>query len=126
MALRIGNEMPPLEGATEWFNGSLEGTLDETAGKVTLIHFWSLSCGMCKDNLPRIAEWREEKRNSGLRVVAVHMPRNPADTDLDAVREALAKYQITEPCAIDNGTGEQSFRCEAQHRNFRPASIPPR
>jgi hypothetical protein len=30
------------------------------------------------------------------------MPRYPADMDLDAVRQAVATYNITEPCAIDN------------------------
>jgi hypothetical protein len=30
------------------------------------------------------------------------MPRYEADTDLNAVREAIEQYNITEPCAIDN------------------------
>lgn len=102
MALRIGSEMPSLEGATEWLTGSLESVRAETSGKVTLIHFWSVSCGICKDNMPRLGEWRDDKLASGLRVVAVHMPRYPADTDVDAVKAAIEKYQITEPCAVDN------------------------
>jgi thiol-disulfide isomerase/thioredoxin len=102
MALRIGTEMPSLEGATEWLTGNLESTLDEIKGKVTLVHFWSVSCGICKENMPRLAEWRDSRYASGLRVVAVHMPRYPADTDLEAVKAAIEKYQITEPCAIDN------------------------
>jgi hypothetical protein len=52
--------------------------------------------------MPKVAGWRDEYKDKGLRVVAVHMPRYPADTDLNAVREALAQYQITEPCAVDN------------------------
>jgi len=55
-----------------------------------------------KQNLPRVAAWREERKAEGLRVIAVHMPRYEADTDIEAVREAIAKYDITEPCAIDN------------------------
>ena len=102
MALRIGTEMPSLEGATEWTTGDLETAIAESRGRVTLIHFWSVSCGICKDNMPRVAEWRDQKRENGLRVIAVHMPRYPADTDLDAVKAAIEKYQITEPCAIDN------------------------
>jgi hypothetical protein len=35
-------------------------------------------------------------------MIAIHMPRYPADTDVEAVREAVAKYDITEPVAIDN------------------------
>jgi len=94
--------MPSLEGATEWLNGSAEEVLKETEGHPVLIHFWSLSCGMCKDNLPRIADWREKYREDGLRLIAIHMPRYPTDTDVAAVREAVTQYGITEPRAIDN------------------------
>ena len=100
--MRIGTPMPSLEGATEWLNGSAEEVLKETEGHPVLIHFWSLSCGMCKDNLPRIADWREKYREDGLRLIAIHMPRYPTDTDVAAVREAVTQYGITEPRAIDN------------------------
>ena len=102
MGIRIGTEMPSLEGATEWLNGSAAEALAEANSHPTLVHFWSLSCGICKENLPRVAEWRDEKRELGLRVIAVHMPRFPTDTDVDAVRAAAEQYNIVEPCAIDN------------------------
>lgn len=102
MAMRIGTEIPSFEGATEWLNGDQEAALGEIKGQPTLVHFWSLSCGLCKENLPRVASWRDEKRDQGLRVVAVHMPRYPQDVDQTAVREAVAKYGIREVCAVDN------------------------
>ena len=102
MPMRIGTPMPPLNGATEWLRGSVQEILQETEGHPVLIHFWSLSCGMCKDNLPRVAEWRETYRDVGLRLIAIHMPRYPTDMDVDAVREALTEYQIADPAAIDN------------------------
>lgn len=102
MPMRIGTPMPSLEGATEWLTGSTEEVLQDTAGHPVLIHFWSLSCGMCKDNLPRVAEWRDKYRDAGLRIVAVHMPRYPEDTNVDSVRETVGKYGITEPGAVDN------------------------
>ena len=52
--------------------------------------------------MPRVSEWRDKYKEDGLRVVAVHMPRYPADLDVEAVREAVAKYNIIEPCAVDN------------------------
>lgn len=94
--------MPRLDGATEWFGGTQAHAEAETKGQPTLVHFWSLSCGICKDNLPRIAEWRDGLKERGLRVIAVHMPRYESDTDVEAVREAIAANSITEPCAIDN------------------------
>jgi thiol-disulfide isomerase/thioredoxin len=102
MPMRIGTPLPSLAGATEWLNGSAEKVLQDAAGHPVLIHFWSLSCGLCKENLPRVAEWRENYRDAGLRLVAVHMPRYPEDMNVDAVRETIGKYGIVEPCAVDN------------------------
>jgi thiol-disulfide isomerase/thioredoxin len=112
MPMRIGTPMPSLEGATQWVSGSAAEVLQSTEGHPVLIHFWSLSCGMCKDNLPRVAEWRE--KFNGLRMVAIHMPRYPADTDVNAVREAITQYQITDPGAIDN---EHKLRDAFQNEN---------
>jgi thiol-disulfide isomerase/thioredoxin len=102
MGMRLGTQIPAFDGATEWFGGTQEHAENETKGKPTLVHFWSMSCGVCKDNLPRIAEWRDELKDRGLRVVAVHMPRYESDTNVDDVRAAIATNKITEPCAIDN------------------------
>ena len=102
MPMRIGTQMPSLDGATEWFGATQAHAESESAGHPTLVHFWSVSCGICKENMPRVNEWREARAAEGLRVIAVHMPRYEADTDVEAVREAILKYNIMEPCAIDN------------------------
>ena len=102
MPMRIGTEMPKLDGATEWFGGTQAHAEAEAKGRPTLVHFWAVSCGICKENMPRVNEWRDKHAADGLRVVAVHMPRYEADTDVEAVREAISKYNITEPCAVDN------------------------
>lgn len=93
--------MPSFEGATEWAVGA-ESDVEASKGHPTLVHFWSLSCGICKENLPRVAEWRDKHKDNGLRVLAIHMPRYPTDTDVAAVKEAIVQFGITEPCAIDN------------------------
>jgi thiol-disulfide isomerase/thioredoxin len=100
--MRIGTPLPSLEGATEWLAGSAEEVLQDIDGHAVLIHFWSLSCGMCKDNLPRVAEWREKYESAGLRLVAIHMPRYPEDTNVDDVRAAIEEYGISGSCAVDN------------------------
>ena len=102
MPMRIGTEMPRLEGATEWINGNEEMAASQAKGQITLVHFWSVSCGICKDNMPRVSEWRDKHKEHGLRVIAVHMPRYSTDTDTEAVREAITNFNITETCAIDN------------------------
>lgn len=102
MPMRIGTQMPPLDGATEWFGATQAHAESEARGHPVLVHFWSVSCGICKENMPRVAEWREGRRDDGLRVIAIHMPRYEADTDVEAVREAIGNNNITEPCAVDN------------------------
>lgn len=102
MPMRIGTEMPSLDGATEWFGATQAHAEAESKGQPTLVHFWSVSCGICKENMARVGEWRDQKRAQGLRVIAVHMPRYEADTDTEAVRDAITRYNMTEPCAIDN------------------------
>ena len=102
MGMRIGTPMPSLDGATEWFGSTQAHAEDEALGHPTLVHFWSMSCGTCKENMPRITEWREELKEQGLRVIAIHMPRYEADTDVEGVRALISQLDMTEPCAIDN------------------------
>ena len=102
MGMKIGSEMPPLDGATEWFGGTQAHAEAEIAGHPTLVHFWSASCGICKDNLARVGQWRDEQRGRGLRVIAIHMPLYEADRDTEEVRDLISKYNISEPVAVDN------------------------
>jgi thiol-disulfide isomerase/thioredoxin len=100
MSLRLGTPMPSLRGATEWITG--EPKWDELAGTPVLVHFWAVSCHLCHENMPTIAEWRDPYAERGLRVVAIHLPRQEADTDVARVRDEVARMQITEPCGVDN------------------------
>jgi thiol-disulfide isomerase/thioredoxin len=112
--MRIGTPMPSLEGATEWISSSADEALKDAEGQPVLIHFWSVSCGMCKDNLPTVAEWRDKYWVAGLRLVAIHMPRYPEDTNVDSVREAVARHDIKDALAIDN---EHKLRDAFQNEN---------
>ena len=88
-------------GPTEWFNATgaragrgLRGSTRSSTLVGELRHR--------KENMPRVQELRDARAGEGLRVVAVHMPRYEADTDAEAVRDAVTTYGITEPCAVDN------------------------
>ena len=100
MPLRLGTDLPSLNGATDWLNGDLSQA-SALKGPL-LVHFWAVSCYLCKNNLPKLAAWREEYRSKGLQFLAVHMPRQEEDTDLEAVKKALSEFGITEICAVDN------------------------
>jgi thiol-disulfide isomerase/thioredoxin len=102
MPLRIGTPLPDLSGATEWLGANEDEALAAGDGRPTLVHFWSRSCELCKEKLPSLTELRNRIGGERLRVVAIHMPRYPTDTDVAAVRETAALHGVTEPCAVDN------------------------
>jgi len=102
MPMRIGDAIPTFEGATEWLN-ELEQTADDyVSGQPTLVYFWATSCGICKDNMPKLNELKAKYRDKGLKTVAIHMPRYEADTDLEKVKATVAEHRIDDVCAIDN------------------------
>lgn len=98
MPMRIGDELPGFEGATEFLNGEL----DLEKGKATLVHFWAVSCGICKDKMPQLREIIKNYGKQGLQAVAIHMPRYEADTNMDGVHQTATEQGITEICAVDN------------------------
>ncbi len=100
--MKIGDPMPSMEGATTWFNGSWEDELEHIKGKPVLVHFWAVSCGICKDKMPQLNDLKAKYGALGLKTIAVHMPRYEADTDLDTVNEAIEANKITEPTAVDS------------------------
>lgn len=100
--MRIGDAMPALDGATTWFNGSQEGVQGRIKGKPTLVHFWSVSCGICTEKMPQLHELSRKYRELGLITISIHMPRYEADTDLDTVDQAMHDHDITEPTAVDS------------------------
>lgn len=98
--MRLREPMPELEGATAWLNGQV--TKDELVGeKPTLIHFWSVSCHLCKEAMPDVNDFRD-KYKEDLNVVAVHMPRSEDDLDLDQIKEVAAEHDISQPIFVDS------------------------
>ena len=101
MPMHMNDPLPELDGATEWLN-SEPLARDDCAGQPVLFHWWSISCHMCKGLMPGIIEWRERYDGQGLKLIGVHMPRSPAETDVEKVRAAAEELSLTHPQAIDN------------------------
>lgn len=102
MPMKIGDARPSFEGATEWLNEMQETADEYVEGSPTLVYFWATSCGICKENMPKINELKAKYKNRGLKTVAVHMPRSAADTDLEKVKATIREHNIDDVCAIDN------------------------
>ena len=98
--MRLRSDMPELNGATQWINGEVSKS-DLIGNKPTLIHFWSVSCGLCKDAMPNINQFRDDSKDE-LNLIAVHMPRSEKDLDIEQIKEVAAEHDITQPIFVDN------------------------
>ena len=102
MPLRMDTPLPSLEGGTDWFNSPQPITNEDLKGHPVLIHYWSISCGICKESLPDVNRWVDQFKEDGLKIVSVHMPRQESDTNVDAVKEAIDEWEVKQPCVVDN------------------------
>ncbi|MFC4320356.1 TlpA disulfide reductase family protein [Litchfieldia salsa] len=98
--MKLREQMPELNGATEWLNGELNKS-DLIGEKPTLFHFWSISCGLCKEAMPQVNEFRDAYKDK-LNVVAVHMPRSEKDLDLEEIKAVAAEHDISQPIFVDS------------------------
>jgi len=98
MALEVGSGMPSFAAATAWIGDPV--TSSDVSGQATLVHFWAISCPICKLGMCQLKEWKREF--PVMRFIAVHMPRQETDMCEDSVRAAVAEIGMSEVCAIDN------------------------
>lgn len=90
-----------LSGATGWLN-SKPLTARQLKGKVVLVDFWTYSCINCLRSMPYVEAWAQKYKNSGLVVIGVHTPEFGFEQKLPNVQQAIQKYGITFPVALDS------------------------
>ncbi|KKB39187.1 TlpA family protein disulfide reductase [Bacillus thermotolerans] len=113
--MKLREPMPELTGETAWLNGEVKK--EELIGeKPTLIHFWSISCHLCKEAMPKVNEFRDQYSDK-LNVVAVHMPRSEDDLNLEEIESVAKEHGITQPIFVDS----QHKLTEAFENQYVPA-----
>ena len=100
MVLKTGTLIPSLEGATDWIQEPISQS--NLFGRLTIVHFWAVSCPTCKSNFPELQRLIEAHAAHDLRAVSIHMPRFESDTDVEKVVAAIKELDLTGPCAVDN------------------------
>ncbi|MFD1777721.1 TlpA disulfide reductase family protein [Fredinandcohnia salidurans] len=98
--MKLRDQLPELDGEKAWLNGEVSKA-DLVGEKPTLIHFWSISCGLCKEAMPQVNEFRDQYQDK-LNVIAVHMPRSENDLDLDEIKQVAEQHNITQPIFVDS------------------------
>ena len=95
---------PDFAGITHWLN-SPPLTIASLKGKVVLVDFWTYSCINCFRTLPYVKKWYETYKDKGFVVVGVHTPEFEFEKDKGNVADALKRFGILYPVALDNNYG---------------------
>jgi thiol-disulfide isomerase/thioredoxin len=96
-----GIPLPEFQGISAWLN-SPPLTRTSLKGSVALIHIWTFSCINCQRTLPSVVDWHRKYAAKGLKVVSVHTPEFSFERDVNNIKNAMKKHEITYPVAVDN------------------------
>lgn len=83
-----------------WFNVPRPLDLDDLAGKVVILDFWTYCCINCIHIIPTL-KILEEKYPDDLVVIGVHSPKFPGEKITDNLERAIARYEIVHPVVHD-------------------------
>jgi thiol-disulfide isomerase/thioredoxin len=97
----VGKPLEEFQGIQTWLNSAPLNT-QKLKGNVVLIQFWTLGCINCQRTLPYIVQWHQRYAARGLQVVGVHTPEFAYERDVNNIKRALQRYQITYPVPVDN------------------------
>lgn len=103
---------PEFVGISYWLN-SKPLTIAELKGKVVLIDFWTYTCINCIRTLPHVTQWYNDYKNKGLEIVGVHTPEFAFEKNKAHVENAIKRFKITYPVALDNDY--QTWRAYDNH-----------
>jgi thiol-disulfide isomerase/thioredoxin len=85
-----------------WLNTEKMLRLGDLRGKVVLVNFWTFGCYNCKNVLPYVRQWHDAYQDKGLVVVGVHFPEFSYEADLDNLKDAIQRLNVSWAVAQDN------------------------
>ena len=90
-----------LAGATGYLNTSRPIDIRDLRGKIVLLDFWTYCCINCMHILPMLKQL-EEKYPNQLVVLGIHSPKFNTEKDIENIRRAVLRYDITHPVINDS------------------------
>lgn len=92
---------PEIEKIDGWINSS-PLKVGEMKGKVILVDFWTYSCINCVRTLSHLKDWYAKYHNMGFEIIGVHSPEFEFEHKFENVKQAVERYAIPYPVALDN------------------------
>jgi thiol-disulfide isomerase/thioredoxin len=85
-----------------WLNSDRPLRLADLRGQVVLLEFWTFDCINCVRTLPYVERWHQTYAAQGLTVIGVHYPEFYYERDLQNVRAAAGRLNVSYAIGIDN------------------------
>jgi thiol-disulfide isomerase/thioredoxin len=96
------DQAPELDSAVAWLNVDRPITMGELRGSVVVLDFWTYCCINCMHVLPTLREIEHRHLDDPLVVIGVHSGKFNAERDPDRIREAIGRYGVEHPVAVDD------------------------
>ncbi len=71
-------------------------------GTVTMVEFWTLGCINCQNVIPSMKQFYADYRRNAFTLIGVHSPEFDYEKKLANVKDAVKRWGIAYPVAIDN------------------------
>lgn len=98
--MKLREELPDFSRDIKWMNG--KQTKEQLIGEVPLlVHFWSVSCNLCKTSVEKINKWKV-LYSGKFKIVSVHMPRKQEDIDEQLIQVLTKKWNMSHPVCLDH------------------------
>lgn len=93
-ALRIGGTLPAT--SLPALQGPAVRVPDGLRGKVVVLHFWTVGCSSCKEEMPAMESLYRDYKKRGLEILAVNVGQQP-----DEVKNFVRELRTTYPMLLD-------------------------
>jgi cytochrome c biogenesis protein CcdA/thiol-disulfide isomerase/thioredoxin len=77
-------------------------SMQELAGKVVLVDFWTYSCVNCVRTIPYLRKWYESYKDLGFIILGIHTPEFEFEKSENNVKQAIRDLRVTWPVLLDN------------------------
>ena len=114
--------LPDLGAAPEltntiWLNTDSPLRLVNLHGTVVALEMWTFDCINCQHVMPWLKSWYKTYKDSGFTIIGNHYPEFGFESELNNLKDAVAKDNIEYPVAQDNGGATWN----AYHNIYWPA-----
>ena len=114
--------LPDLGAAPEltntiWLNTDSPLRLVNLRGTVVALEMWTFDCINCQHVMPWLKSWYKTYKDSGFTIIGNHYPEFSFESDINNLKDAVAKDNIEYPVAQDN----DGATWNAYHNIYWPA-----